>query len=60
MKLVSYTRDGATRHGYVADEAAGTVAELGDGDLAALVAAGAGTDAGWRPGQANASAGRPG
>lgn len=50
MKLVSYTRDGATRHGYVSDEAAGTVAELGDGDLAALIQAGAGTDAAWRPG----------
>ncbi|WP_116952591.1 fumarylacetoacetate hydrolase family protein [Jiangella endophytica] len=49
MKLVSYTRDGATRHGYVTDEAAGTVAELGDGDLAALVEAGAGTAADWLP-----------
>ncbi|RIQ37368.1 fumarylacetoacetate hydrolase family protein [Jiangella rhizosphaerae] len=55
MKLVSYTRDGRTRHGYVADEAAGTVAELGDGDLAAAVAAGAGTDAGWRPGEPSAT-----
>lgn len=49
MKLVSYTRDGVTRHGYVADEAAATVAELGDGDLSALVETGAGTAAGWRP-----------
>jgi 2-keto-4-pentenoate hydratase/2-oxohepta-3-ene-1,7-dioic acid hydratase in catechol pathway len=38
MKLVSYVRDGAQRHGYLAD--ADTVAELGDGDLEALIAAG--------------------
>lgn len=50
MKLVSYTRDGVTRHGYVTDEAATTVAELGDGDLGALVESGAGTTTGWQPG----------
>jgi 2-keto-4-pentenoate hydratase/2-oxohepta-3-ene-1,7-dioic acid hydratase in catechol pathway len=37
MKLVSYVRDGAQRHGYLTD--ADTVAELGDGDLEALIAA---------------------
>ncbi|TDD96776.1 fumarylacetoacetate hydrolase family protein [Jiangella asiatica] len=49
MKLVTYVREGVTRHGFVADEAESTVAELGDGDLAAVVESGAGTTTGWRP-----------
>lgn len=49
MKLVSYDREGVTRHGYVTDDAETTVAELGDGDLAAVVESGAGTNTGWRP-----------
>lgn len=37
MRLVSYRRDGAVRHGVVPD-GTNTVTELGDGDLATLVA----------------------
>lgn len=50
MKLLSYRRDGAVRHGFMspgADET--TVSELGDGDLAALVAE-VGIFGGWTPG----------
>ncbi|MCW3818911.1 fumarylacetoacetate hydrolase family protein [Micromonospora sp. DR5-3] len=46
MRLVSYRRDGALRHGYLVNEA--SVGELGDGDLTALVAEQGGF-ASWRP-----------
>lgn len=36
MRLISYRRDGAVRHGHLVDDE--HVAELGDGDLGALVA----------------------
>lgn len=37
MRLVSYRRDGAVRHGYLTGPADDRVAELGDGDLGGLV-----------------------
>ena len=46
MRLVSYLRDGALRHGVLAD--AGHVAELGDGDLSVLLER-HGTLRGWTP-----------
>lgn len=46
MKLATYRRDGRVLHGVVIDEA--HVTELGEGDLAALVAR-VGTFEGWRP-----------
>jgi 2-keto-4-pentenoate hydratase/2-oxohepta-3-ene-1,7-dioic acid hydratase in catechol pathway len=46
MKLLTYRRAGAVRHGYLVDEQ--TVGELGDGDLGALLAA-VNDLAAWRP-----------
>lgn len=46
MKLLTYRRAGAIRHGYCPDES--TVHELGDGDLGGLIAA-VRTFAGWTP-----------
>lgn len=48
MKFVSYRRGGHLRHGYLVDEAAGVVGELGDGDLGELVTS-TGDLAGWSP-----------
>jgi 2-keto-4-pentenoate hydratase/2-oxohepta-3-ene-1,7-dioic acid hydratase in catechol pathway len=39
MRLVSYLRGGTVRHGRLDDEEPGLLAELGDGDLGALLAA---------------------
>ncbi|MFY1669626.1 fumarylacetoacetate hydrolase family protein [Plantactinospora sp. WMMB334] len=53
MKLLTYRRAGAVRHGWLADDR--TVGELGDGDLSTLLGTGtlAGSDrpAGWPAGQ---------
>jgi 2-keto-4-pentenoate hydratase/2-oxohepta-3-ene-1,7-dioic acid hydratase in catechol pathway len=46
MKLLTYRRAGAVRHGYLVDEQ--TVGELGDGDLGALLVA-VNDLAAWRP-----------